>query len=129
MSINGKAYVVGAFEHPTRKAPNTSVAQLHAEVTRGALDDAGLSKDDIDGYFCSADAPGMGRSHPGRIRRAKIAVDVVLRKPRVVERAPSLFRMELRHRGVGRFASGMFESPHYIGLAVDAHRSFSDFLE
>ena len=60
MSINGKAYVVGAFEHPTRKAPNTSVAQLHAEVTRGALDDAGLSKDDIDGYFCSADAPGMG---------------------------------------------------------------------
>jgi len=60
MSINGKAYVVGAFEHPTRKAPDKSVAQLHAECAKGALDDAGLAKDDIDGYFCSGDAPGMG---------------------------------------------------------------------
>ena len=60
MSINGKAYIVGAFEHPTRKAPTSSVAQLHAEVAQGALADAGLSRDDIDGYFCSGDAPGMG---------------------------------------------------------------------
>jgi acetyl-CoA C-acetyltransferase len=60
MSINGRAYVVGAFEHPTRKAPDKSLAQLHAEVARGALQDAGLTKDDIDGYFCSGDAPGMG---------------------------------------------------------------------
>jgi acetyl-CoA C-acetyltransferase len=60
MTINGKAYIVGAFEHPTRKAADRSVAQLHAEVAKGALDDAGLSKDDIDGYFCSGDAPGMG---------------------------------------------------------------------
>ncbi len=43
MSINGKAYVVGAFEHPTRKADDSSVAQLHAEVAYGALQDAGLS--------------------------------------------------------------------------------------
>jgi len=60
MSIRGKAYLVGAFEHPTRHAPDKSVAQLHAEVARGALADAGLSKDDVDGYFCSGDAPGMG---------------------------------------------------------------------
>jgi acetyl-CoA C-acetyltransferase len=60
MTINGKAYIVGAFEHPTRKATHQSVAQLHAEVAKGALDDAGLSKTDIDGYFCSGDAPGMG---------------------------------------------------------------------
>jgi acetyl-CoA C-acetyltransferase len=60
MSIKGKAYVVGAFEHPTRHAPERSVAQLHAEVARGALADAGLSKDAVDGYFCSGDAPGMG---------------------------------------------------------------------
>lgn len=52
--------IVGAYEHPTRHAPDTSVAQLHAEVAKGALADAGLCKDDIDGYFCSADAPGMG---------------------------------------------------------------------
>ena len=60
MSIKGKAYIVGAFEHPTRKAPDKSVAQLHAEVAKGALEDAGLSRDDIDGYFCAGDAPGLG---------------------------------------------------------------------
>jgi acetyl-CoA C-acetyltransferase len=60
MSIKGKAYIVGAYEHPTRNAPDKSLAQLHAEVARGALTDAGLSKDDVDGYFCAGDAPGMG---------------------------------------------------------------------
>ena len=60
MSIRGKAYIVGAFEHPTRLAPDKSVAQLHAESARGALADAGLSKDDVDGYFCAGDAPGLG---------------------------------------------------------------------
>lgn len=60
MSIKGKACIVGAFEHPVRKAPDKSVAQLHAESARGALLDAGLNKDDIDGYFCAGDAPGLG---------------------------------------------------------------------
>ncbi len=60
MSLNGQAYVVGAYEHPTRKAPDKSVAQLHAESAVGALADAGLRKDDIDGYFCAGDAPGFG---------------------------------------------------------------------
>ena len=60
MTIKGKAYLVGAYEHPTRKAPDKSVAQLHAEAARGAILDAGLSKDDIDGYFCATDAPGLG---------------------------------------------------------------------
>ncbi len=60
MSINGKAYVAGAFEHPTRKAIDKSLAQLHAECAKGALEDAGLTKDDVDGYFCAGDAPGLG---------------------------------------------------------------------
>ncbi|MEQ1776148.1 MAG: thiolase domain-containing protein [Burkholderiales bacterium] len=58
MSIKGKAYIVGAYEHPLRKAPNHSVSQLHAECAKGALEDAGLTKNDIDGYFCAGDAPG-----------------------------------------------------------------------
>ncbi len=58
MSTKGKAYIVGAYEHPLRKAPDHSVAQLHAEVAKGALEDAGLTKNDIDGYFCAGDAPG-----------------------------------------------------------------------
>ncbi len=60
MSLKGAAYIAGAFEHPTRKAPDKSVALLHAECALGALKDAGLSKDDVDGYFCAGDAPGMG---------------------------------------------------------------------
>jgi acetyl-CoA C-acetyltransferase len=60
MTIKGKAYIAGAFEHPTRHAPDKTVAQLHAEVALGALKDAGLSRDDVDGYFCASDAPGPG---------------------------------------------------------------------
>ena len=58
MSINGKAYIAGVYEHPTRKATDKSLAQLHAESALGALEDAGLTKDDVDGYFCAGDAPG-----------------------------------------------------------------------
>jgi acetyl-CoA C-acetyltransferase len=60
MTIKGKAYIAGIYEHPTRKADDRSLAQLHAEVAKGALDDAGLTKDDVDGYFCAGDAPGLG---------------------------------------------------------------------
>jgi acetyl-CoA C-acetyltransferase len=61
MSLKGKAYIVGAWEHPTRKAPDTSLMQLHAECAKGALDDAVLSVKDVDGYFCAAgDTPGLG---------------------------------------------------------------------
>ena len=60
MSIKGKAYIAGAFEHPTRMAKDKTVAQLHAESALGALRDAGLTKADVDGYFCAGDAPGLG---------------------------------------------------------------------
>ena len=60
--MNGEstAFIVGAYEHPTRKADDLSVLRLHADVARGALADAGLSKGDIDGYFCAGDLPGLG---------------------------------------------------------------------
>ena len=60
MSIKNKAYIVGIYEHPTRKAEDKSLAQLHAESAKGAIEDAGLGKSDIDGYFCAGDAPGLG---------------------------------------------------------------------
>src|SRR4029078_9655765 len=60
MSIKGKAYIAGVYEHPTRKADDKSLAQLHAEVAKGALEDAGLTRADVDGYFCAGDAPGLG---------------------------------------------------------------------
>jgi len=63
MTIRRKACIVGAYEHPTRKAPDKTVAQLHAECARGALADAGLTVNDVDAYFCAGDAPGMGANN------------------------------------------------------------------
>src|SRR5471030_1831268 len=60
MSIKGKAYIAGIYEHPTRLAKDISMAQIHAQCAKGALEDAGLTKDDVDGYFCAGDAPGLG---------------------------------------------------------------------
>jgi acetyl-CoA C-acetyltransferase len=51
MSIKGKAFIVGAYEHPDRVIPDKSVSQIQAEVAIGALKDAGLSLSDVDGYF------------------------------------------------------------------------------
>ena len=53
MSVNGKASIVGAYEHPGRDLPDRSSAQIHAEVAFGALADAGLSLNDVDGFFCN----------------------------------------------------------------------------
>jgi len=54
MTTDEPVYIAGAFEHPTREAPDRSTMQLHAEVTRGALDDAGLDLADVDGYATAA---------------------------------------------------------------------------
>jgi acetyl-CoA C-acetyltransferase len=58
VTIRDKAFIVGAYEHPERKITDRSAAQVHAELAFGALADAGLSFDDVDGYFCAGDAPG-----------------------------------------------------------------------
>ncbi|WP_119422395.1 thiolase domain-containing protein [Desertibaculum subflavum] len=60
MTIKGKAYIAGIYEHPTRKADGISLARIHAEVAKGALEDAGLSHKDVDGYFVAGDSPGLG---------------------------------------------------------------------
>jgi acetyl-CoA C-acetyltransferase len=60
MTIRGKAYIAGAFEHPGRVLPDLSVPQIHAEVAAGALADAGLEFSDVDAYLCAGDAPGFG---------------------------------------------------------------------
>ncbi|TPG05851.1 thiolase domain-containing protein [Sphingomonas oligophenolica] len=60
MTIRNKAFIAGAWEHPTRLAPDKTTPQLHAECAAGVLADAGLSLTDVDGYFCAGDAPGFG---------------------------------------------------------------------
>jgi acetyl-CoA C-acetyltransferase len=54
------AYIAGAYEHPTRDAGDKTLAELQIESALGALADAGLSKSDVDGFFCGPDAPGTG---------------------------------------------------------------------
>jgi acetyl-CoA C-acetyltransferase len=60
LSIRGRAFIAGAYEHPARELPGVSVPRIHAEVALGALADAGLTLADVDGYFCAGDAPGFG---------------------------------------------------------------------
>ncbi len=49
--------VVGAYEHPTRWAPDKTAYQIAAEAARGALEEAGLTFADVDGYACSGVGP------------------------------------------------------------------------
>ena len=51
MTIRGKAHIVGAYEHPARRLPDSTVPRVHAEVVTGALADAGLTLADVDGFF------------------------------------------------------------------------------
>ena len=60
MSINGKAFIAGAYEHPLREIPDQTLPQVHAQICHGALADAGLSFADVDAYFCAGDSPGFG---------------------------------------------------------------------
>jgi acetyl-CoA C-acetyltransferase len=54
VSVRGKAFIAGAFEHPLREIPDLSVSQIQAECALHALKDAGLSLQDVDGYFTDA---------------------------------------------------------------------------
>jgi acetyl-CoA C-acetyltransferase len=57
---SGQAAIVGAYESPRRKAPGMHPYALHAEVIRGALDDAGLELGDVDGFCTAASMPPEG---------------------------------------------------------------------
>ena len=60
MSIRGKAFIVGAYEHPERQIPDKTIPQIHADIAVGALKDAGLSLQEVDGFFSDAMGLGMG---------------------------------------------------------------------
>jgi len=90
-----RAYIVGAFEHPTRKATDMTLAELHADVALGALEDAGLTLRDVDGYFCDFDAPGLG---------ANSMVDYLGLRPRYVDTTEMGGAAYLSHVGHARDA-------------------------
>jgi acetyl-CoA C-acetyltransferase len=45
------AGIIGAFEHPERRIPEGTVADVISDVSLGALADAGLGLGDVDGFF------------------------------------------------------------------------------
>jgi acetyl-CoA C-acetyltransferase len=57
MSLRNEIAVVGVYEHPRRWAPDKTAYQIAAESARGALADAGLTSQDIDGYATSGVGP------------------------------------------------------------------------
>jgi acetyl-CoA C-acetyltransferase len=60
MDLNGKVAIVGAYESPRRKADGVHPFEIHAEVTRGVLEDAGVELGDVDGYCTAAGEAGEG---------------------------------------------------------------------
>lgn len=75
MAGSEPVFIAGAFEHPTREAPDKSTMQLHAEAARGALDDAGLQRKDVDGYL-TAGVPEDGFSLQGLVMADYLGLDV-----------------------------------------------------
>ncbi|MBI4496755.1 MAG: thiolase [Chloroflexi bacterium] len=60
MAVSKAAAIVGIFEHPTRHAPDKTILQLQAECILGALADAGIDRQEVDGLFVP-DAGAQGR--------------------------------------------------------------------
>src|SRR5207237_2281818 len=54
-----QALIAGVHEFPERKTTK-SVLEIQALSARAALEDAGLSKKDVDGYFTVSGNPGIG---------------------------------------------------------------------
>jgi len=53
------AAIVGIYEYPRRKAPGVTALQIKAECAARALEDAGLSWQDVDGLYDAQDGSGM----------------------------------------------------------------------
>ena len=53
------AAIAGVYEHPSRFAPNKTEFQIMAESAKGALDDAGLQRTDVDGLFGASMSMGL----------------------------------------------------------------------
>ena len=60
MSIRGKAYIVGAYEHPERRFRTGRWRRSTPRSPRARWPDAGLSLSDVDGFFCRREGLGMG---------------------------------------------------------------------
>jgi acetyl-CoA C-acetyltransferase len=120
MATDSGVYVAGAFEHPTREAPEKSTEQLHAEVARGALDDAGLSSGDVDGYLTA----GVPEYQDGRPSLTPlIMADYLGLDPSFVDMTDTGGSAYLSH--VGHAASAIRAGKCDVALVTLAGRPYS----
>ena len=59
---SGQVAIVGAYEHPARKTPGLHPFQIQADCVLRALEDAGLTLDDVDGFATAASEVPEGGS-------------------------------------------------------------------
>lgn len=57
---SGDVAIVGIYEHPERKLPGMHPFEVQARCIMGALDDAGLSLNDVDGFATAAGEESEG---------------------------------------------------------------------
>ena len=76
MTIRGKAHIAGAYEHPDRKIPGKSVAQVHAEVALGAVADAVILGHLTDGVVLCVEGARTPREHVARVRDMLLRANV-----------------------------------------------------
>ena len=60
MAQERKAAIGGIYEWPKRVDPGVSSMQIKAASIKAALDDAGLSWEDVDGLYDAGDGDGGG---------------------------------------------------------------------
>jgi acetyl-CoA C-acetyltransferase len=53
------AYIAGIYEHPERSIETASLATVYVDIVAGALADAGLTIDDVDGFHSSLTPGGL----------------------------------------------------------------------
>jgi acetyl-CoA C-acetyltransferase len=104
---SGTAAIVGAYESPRRKAPGTHPFEIHAEVVAGALADAGLTVDDVDGFATAATFP----SESGWQLSAVEVIEYLGLKPRWIDSSDLGGAAFLSHAGhaVAAIAAGLCE--------------------
>ena len=116
MDLRKAAAIVGVNEHPTRYAPDKTRLQMLAETSLAALEDAGLTMKEVDGFFSSvtlnnADWPGY------------VVADYLNINPRVVDTTyvgGSSFEFQLNH-ALSMIATGKIR----VALIAHANRSRS----
>jgi acetyl-CoA C-acetyltransferase len=82
LTVPGGVAIAGAYEHPTRFAPDKSEWQINAESVKGALEDAGLTLGHVDAFFTAATSSEGG--YLGACA-AVMAADYLGIKPRFID--------------------------------------------